>query len=170
MKNCKTQFTSRVDGITHFRNQHSKNTMYCSICDMPVRAVRLADFKEHYHSLHPDVDIDLNFELGGETFKEKLTPLKSNEGASCSTERDDGASCSKRRRSIDINESIPKNNESKENDHPDSIKLSGCGRITYWRFPTTLTGCPILRCRDKKFKSRSDAINHYREQHAGIFY
>lgn len=45
------------------------------------------------------------------------------------------------------------------------IRLSGCGKITCWLFPKHQQVCPIESC-DMQFMSRSDAIQHYRDQHS----
>lgn len=62
VEECGTQFTVRMDAITHFKKQHAKSAMYCSICDMPITAERSEDSKEHFHEKHPDVDVELNLD------------------------------------------------------------------------------------------------------------
>lgn len=46
----------------------------------------------------------------------------------------------------------------------DLITLTGMNKISTWRFPNT-TNCPLFRC-EFKSKSRSQAIKHYRSNHA----
>lgn len=54
----------------------------------------------------------------------------------------------------------------KKNDNADDlITLSGVGYITQWRFPVHSNECPLKSCREK-FGLRSDAIAHYKRQHA----
>lgn len=47
----------------------------------------------------------------------------------------------------------------------DSIQLSGCGKITCWKFPLKSTRCPIGSC-NLECGYRSAAIQHYKKQHA----
>lgn len=47
----------------------------------------------------------------------------------------------------------------------DLIILTGCDTQTEWFFPKKLKKCPTLNC-SVKFKSRSEAINHYRNFHS----
>lgn len=46
----------------------------------------------------------------------------------------------------------------------DWIKLNGCGRITYWRFPETIR-CPARVCKIS-FESISECRKHYQKVHA----
>lgn len=56
--------------------------------------------------------------------------------------------------------------ETVDNKVDDVIELSGCFRSTYWRFPKEMTRCPNQRCRLKSFKTRADAIAHFKAEHA----
>lgn len=47
----------------------------------------------------------------------------------------------------------------------DQIKLTGCGQITLWKFPKSISHCPVKNC-VSFFESRSDAIAHYKTKHA----
>lgn len=47
----------------------------------------------------------------------------------------------------------------------DVITLSGCKRITKWRFPAKMKHCPVTKCH-KSFQSRQSAIAHYTKIHA----
>lgn len=52
-----------------------------------------------------------------------------------------------------------------DEDIEDLITLSGCGIITKWKFPKNKKSCPVIGCHHD-FEKRSDAITHYKEQHA----
>lgn len=45
------------------------------------------------------------------------------------------------------------------------IVLNGCGMRIMWQFPPRITHCPV-KCCFKRFGVRSDAIVHYKENHA----
>lgn len=47
------------------------------------------------------------------------------------------------------------------------ITLRGCDIITQWKFPENLKNCPVIRC-ENSFRSRSEAIIHYKHKHADI--
>lgn len=47
----------------------------------------------------------------------------------------------------------------------DWIELSGCQKITRWKFPVFLSKCPVLTC-SSDFECRTDVIRHYKENHA----
>lgn len=61
LDNCDIQFAVRSDAIIHYKNQHAKKSIYCSICDIPIYAEHVEDLKGHYEGKHIDVDVDLNF-------------------------------------------------------------------------------------------------------------
>lgn len=60
VKKCGIQFTVRSDAIVHYKNLHAKNTILCSICDVPIYAERLKDLEKHYHGAHPDEEFKFN--------------------------------------------------------------------------------------------------------------
>lgn len=45
------------------------------------------------------------------------------------------------------------------------MKLEGAGVVTYWQFPPEQTRCPVWKC-EIELNSRSDALIHYKRQHA----
>lgn len=47
----------------------------------------------------------------------------------------------------------------------DIITLTGGGITTFWRFPKSLTKCPMLRCR-MEFNTQSKAVAHFKKLHA----
>lgn len=49
-----------------------------------------------------------------------------------------------------------------------TVKLEGCGKITFWQFPKTKR-CPVFKCR-QSFDSRATAMNHYKRKHARHYY
>lgn len=53
----------------------------------------------------------------------------------------------------------------KVNEADDPITLSGCGQVTYWRFPTNMTRCPLLSCQET-YPTRSATMNHFKIFHA----
>lgn len=50
-----------------------------------------------------------------------------------------------------------------DEENEDLITLSGCSRITKWKFPLNQTRCPVCRL---VFVQRSDTIAHYKDRHA----
>lgn len=56
-------------------------------------------------------------------------------------------------------------NEGEKDDGYDLIELTGCGKISQWRFPKDLERCPISSCQEL-FDDRFEAIDHYRKEHA----
>lgn len=54
---------------------------------------------------------------------------------------------------------------SSDEDDDDFITLSSCGVTTKWRYPDKLRECILSNCR-QKFKSKSDGMAHFRENHA----
>ncbi|XP_031628317.1 uncharacterized protein LOC116344075 isoform X2 [Contarinia nasturtii] len=55
--------------------------------------------------------------------------------------------------------------QSVENNEDDLISLNGCGNKTKWHYPENITHCVVSGCK-LTFKSRAQAIAHYKEQHA----
>lgn len=56
-------------------------------------------------------------------------------------------------------------NDDMNGEGSDWIELSGCGKLSKWKFPSCLTTCPILTC-STEFDSRADVIGHFKERHA----
>lgn len=52
---CRKEFGIRAMAIDHFKSRHSKNSVFCEICNRPVSAKVHNTFLEHYKKLHPDV-------------------------------------------------------------------------------------------------------------------
>lgn len=52
-----------------------------------------------------------------------------------------------------------------DTDEDDFITLCSCGVTTKWRYPDKLRECILLNCH-QKFKSKSDGMAHFRENHA----
>lgn len=72
----------------------------------------------------------------------------------------------------DINETNDMNCDEIVNDDingegSDWIELSGCGKISKWKFPSCLTTCPVLTCSIES-KSRADIIAHFKEHSADL--
>lgn len=122
--NCSIKFGIRSDAIVHYKKHHAENAVLCSICDKPICATNLSNFKLHYKKVHPNAEVPQIFN------KEKNSQ----------TDDDD-------------------------NDDDDLITLRGCGQKTQWRFPPNFNQCPVKRC-GEKFETRSEAIIHYKKQHA----
>lgn len=55
--------------------------------------------------------------------------------------------------------------DDKNEDKNDLITLNGCGIVSKWRFPINQKNCPVHTC-NAYFKSRIDAIAHYKSDHA----
>lgn len=64
----------------------------------------------------------------------------------------------------DINDS-DSNKVDVNEDEDDLITLTGCDKVTRWKFPQHTIICPVEKC-SKQFAVRSDAIAHYKSQHA----
>lgn len=63
-------------------------------------------------------------------------------------------------------QSLTSDEENGEEDNDDDlITLNGCGQITQWRFPKGMERCPLISCQEL-FDDRSEAIDHYKMQHA----
>lgn len=158
VKKCGLQFTVRMDAITHYKNLHAKDSVLCSICDVPIYAERLKDFEKHYHALHPDVDFKLKFD-GNTT--QVVCNLVNDAYSVIFVDN----ICNLFHLALQINGADDEDVEEESKD-VDLLTLSGCGYITKWRFPQDLKNCPVLRCRKLDFPSRSDAIAHYKLKHA----
>ena len=52
-----------------------------------------------------------------------------------------------------------------DDDHDDLIELNACGITTKWLYPKNCMQCPVQNCR-QKFRTRLDAIKHYKKIHA----
>lgn len=52
-----------------------------------------------------------------------------------------------------------------EDDDEDFITLQTCGITTKWRYPENVRECVVLNCHEK-FRSKSDAMAHFRQNHA----
>lgn len=55
--NCDTRFAVRSDAIEHFKQQHTGQSIYCSICDKPIATSGLFGFKMHYFQVHPNEEL-----------------------------------------------------------------------------------------------------------------
>lgn len=60
-------FESRLALILHYKEVHSKNSIYCCICEKPIVSLGRRDFTGHYKRIHPNVlhpfDFDANKKL-----------------------------------------------------------------------------------------------------------
>lgn len=54
---CRKEFGFRDSAIDHFKFQHTKNVVYCNVCDKPVKAKSRITFESHFHKLHPDDEL-----------------------------------------------------------------------------------------------------------------
>lgn len=55
--NCRAEFKTRSNAISHYRNFHTQSSIFCSVCDKPVGAVDFNAFIRHYKKYHPDVEV-----------------------------------------------------------------------------------------------------------------
>lgn len=63
--------------------------------------------------------------------------------------------------------SIPQDDNLKDDADKDDdlITLSTSDQVSHWRFPQNTSQCPVKSCQEE-FDSRSDAIAHYKHEHA----
>lgn len=56
---CEETFDTRLDAIAHYKQQHAKGFILCSICQKPIRARTPRQFKSHYLLVHPTEPLPL---------------------------------------------------------------------------------------------------------------
>lgn len=62
IRNCGLEFELRSHAIVHYKIYHAMNYFYCSMCDGPIPTYKLKNYKEHYRSIHPTVEIPSDVE------------------------------------------------------------------------------------------------------------
>lgn len=53
-KPCRRNMKTRSNAIEHYKSKHAHHVILCPLCDTPISAHVLDDFKEHYLHLHPN--------------------------------------------------------------------------------------------------------------------
>lgn len=53
---CPDTFQFRYVAKNHFILKHARNSIYCSICDIPITAYKYVEYIEHYRQTHPNVN------------------------------------------------------------------------------------------------------------------
>lgn len=59
---CKRKFNNRSETMTHFRDQHAKDSILCKICQKPISTKSSHEFARHYKRLHPNLKVPYNFD------------------------------------------------------------------------------------------------------------
>lgn len=51
---CKTEFGDRYLAIAHYKRQHAKKSVFCSVCERPISASHISSFMQHCEKVHPN--------------------------------------------------------------------------------------------------------------------
>lgn len=51
---CNMQFDARLQLVNHYRDNHAKFAVLCSVCRKPIMCHDICNLKRHYSSVHPN--------------------------------------------------------------------------------------------------------------------
>lgn len=60
---CQKDFENRSEAIGHFKSEHAKYAILCSVCEpqKPIYTYSRVGFKAHYRNHHPNAEIPFGF-------------------------------------------------------------------------------------------------------------